>query len=270
MRTVRFDRDGTVLIAEQWDGDGPPLVIVPGAMSDAQTWRAVVGSLALPNPVIVLNRRGRVPSGPLGAGYSVRTEIDDLHHVLDTLSEDVDLFGWSYGGLIALEVATERRDLRSVVAYEPVSSPFGPDAIEPLRTALDRGDLDHAVEIVNHTVSGFSAEYVAALRENPVWPVLRPLAHPLADELAALNSHRPALSRYRDINAPVTLLLGELNEGRSPYGTAFDAIAHALPQARLIHLPGQGHLAHAEAPDVLAKHLTDAITTRGAVDASRR
>lgn len=58
--------------------------------------------------------------------------------ILDTLGEEVELFGWSYGGSIALEAATERRDLRSVVAYEPVSRPFAPEALnhcEPRWTA---------------------------------------------------------------------------------------------------------------------------------------
>jgi pimeloyl-ACP methyl ester carboxylesterase len=185
MRILRFDRGGTTFFAERRDGDGPPLVMVPGVMSDARSWRPVIDALNLPNPVIVLNRRGRLPSGPLGADYSVRTEVDDLHHVLDRVGSDVELFGWSYGGLIALEAATERSDLLSVVAYEPVCAPFGLNAIEPLRDALDNGDLDRAVEIVKRTAAGYSAEYLAALREDPVWPVLRPLTHPLADELAA-------------------------------------------------------------------------------------
>jgi len=262
MRTLRFDRDGTTLIAEQRDGDGPPLVIVPGVMSDAQTWRPVVDALTLPNPVVVLNRRGRLPSGPIGAGYSVRTEIDDLHHILDALGEDIHLFGWSYGGLIALEAATERRGLRSVIAYEPVSRPFGVNALEPLRAALDKGDLDRAVEVVKRTMAGYSAEYLAALRESPIWSVLRPLTQPLADELAAINAYRPALNRYPDIAAPITLLLGELNEDKPPYGTAFRVLAQALPQAAVVRLPGQGHLAHSEAPALLAEHLVDVVSNR--------
>ncbi|WP_051755094.1 alpha/beta hydrolase [Nocardia sp. NRRL WC-3656] len=124
-------------------------------MSDAATWRPVVERLGLPNPVVTINRRGRVPSGPLGADYSVRTEIDDLHHILDALGAAVELFGWSYGGLIALEAACERSDLRSVIAYEPVSAPFAPAAIPALRVAVNRGDLDAAVRLVNTDVSGF-------------------------------------------------------------------------------------------------------------------
>lgn len=147
----------------------------------------------------------------------------------------------------------ERSDLLSVTAYEPVSRPFGADALEPLRQAGD--DLDRAVEIVNRVMSGFSAEYVEQLRRSPAWPVLRPLARPLAAELAALHAFAPAFDRYPDITAPVTLLLGDLNLGTAPYGTAFEAFERALPRAHRVVMPGQGHLAHAQAPEVLAKYL---------------
>jgi pimeloyl-ACP methyl ester carboxylesterase len=256
MRTVTFDREGTAIRARTRDGDGPPLVILPGVMADAATWQAVVDEITLPNPVIVINRRGRTPSGPLGAGYTVRTEIDDLHHVLDALGEPVHLFGWSYGALIAAEAATERGGLRTLTLYEPVAHPFAPEAVTLLREAIGHGDLDRAVEIVNTTVSGFSAEYVSALREDPVWQVLRPLAAPLAEELAAINDHRPAYEKYRHIDPPVTLLLGEVNEGTPPYGTALEVFARALPQAQVVRLPGQGHLAHAQAPHLLAESLS--------------
>lgn len=265
MRSTHFHRAGAELTAAVVDGDGPPLVIVPGVMSDAAGWRPVVERLGVTNPVVTINRRGRVPSGPLGDDYSVRTEIDDLHHILDTLGGGVELFGWSYGGLIALEAACERTDLRSLIAYEPVSAPFAPGAIPALRAAVDRGDLDAAVRLVNTDVSGFSAEYVAALRESPAWEVLRPMAAPLPAELAAIDGYPASLRRYRALTVPVTLILGELNANAEPYGTAFDRIAAALPQARIDRLPGQGHLAHASAPDLLARHIAaalDATATR--------
>ncbi|WP_329253218.1 alpha/beta hydrolase [Actinoallomurus sp. NBC_01490] len=261
MRTLTFDHKGTAISARTRDGDGPPLVILPGVMADAATWQPVVDGITLPNPVIVINRRGRTPSGPLGAGYTVRTEIDDLHQVLDALGEPAHLFGWSYGALIAADAATERGGLRTLTLYEPVAHPFAPEAVPLLREAIGRGDLDRAVEIVNTTVSGFSAEYVAALRQDPVWQVLRPLAAPLADELAAIDDHRPAYEKYRDIAPPVTLLLGELNEDAVPYGIAFAPFAQALPQAQVVRLPSQGHLAHAQAPRLLAETITEVLAT---------
>ncbi|MEU4341694.1 alpha/beta hydrolase [Nocardia sp. NPDC023852] len=269
IRLLRFERGGTELTAAIRDGDGEPLVLLPGVMADAATWLAVVDHIDLPNPVVTINRRGRIPSGPLGDRYSIRVEIDDLHRILDEIEGEVDLFGWSYGGLIALETATERQGIRSLITYEPVTSPFAPEAVAPLRDAIEHNDLDRAVEIVNTDVSGFSAEYLADLRNSPAWPVLRPLAAPLAEELAAINDYRPRLAKYRHLTMPVTLLLGELNEDTPPYGTAFAPIAAALPQAEIVRIPGQGHLAHAQAPDVLARHIAAAVTAQSMSRPSR-
>ncbi|MEV4005306.1 alpha/beta hydrolase [Actinomadura sp. NPDC049753] len=264
MRTVQFTRDGTVLGAEMRDGEGPPVVLLPGVMADAATWRPVVEHIDLPNPVLVLDRRGRAASGPLGPGYSVRTEVDDLGHVLGSLGDlglagGTHLFGWSYGGLIALEAAAGRTDLRSLTLYEPVSRPFAPEALGPLREAIDRNDLDRAVELVNTAVSGFSDEYVAELRRSPVWDVLRPLARPLADELGAIDAHRPDFDAFAHLDVPVTLLLGTENEGTAPYGTAFARFERAMPRARVVRMAGEGHLAHASAPRLLAEHIADAV-----------
>jgi pimeloyl-ACP methyl ester carboxylesterase len=81
----------------------------------------------------------------------------------------------------------------------------------------------------------------------------------VADELAAINSYEPALSAYRRLTMPVTLLLGDQNDGKPPYGTAFATFAAALPQARVVGLTDQGHLAHAEAPGQLGHAITDAV-----------
>jgi pimeloyl-ACP methyl ester carboxylesterase len=261
MRSLRFERAGATLTALMRDGAGAPLVLVPGVMADAESWRAVVDHIHLPNPVIVVNRRGRAPSGPLGPYYSVRTEVDDLNLLLDDLGTDAHLFGWSYGGLIAVETATERYDLRSLTLYEPITLPFATEHIAPLREAVARGDLDRAVEIVNRDISGFPASYVEELRRSPAWASLVPLAAPLAEELAALNAHSPALGRYPGLDMPVTLMVGERTEGGFPYGKPFALFASALPQARTIRLANQGHLAHVHAPDLLGKHITDAVVS---------
>ena len=129
---LTVDSVGTDIVVEIRRGVGAPLVIVPGVMADAATWRPVVDHIDLPNPVATVNRRGRQPSGPLEQGYSVGTEIADLRRVIDALGGDVHLFGWSYGALIALETATQQDGIRSLGAYEPVAGPFGADAVPPL------------------------------------------------------------------------------------------------------------------------------------------
>ena len=240
-------------------GSGSPVVIVPGVMADAQSWLPVAEALALPNPIVIVNRRGRKPSAALGASYGLPQEISDISGIISGIGESVHLFGWSYGGLIALEAATRPLPILSVSAYEPVSRPFVPEAIGKIQAALAAGDTSGAVEMINVDVSGFSQEYVETLRQTPVWPELCRLALPLGQEMAAIDRFSPAYDRYRTFDIPVMLLLGAENEGGQPYGSAFERFAKALPMAEIRRLDGQGHLAHITAPALLARFIADFV-----------
>ncbi|WP_299537328.1 alpha/beta fold hydrolase [uncultured Streptomyces sp.] len=260
------EREDISLALTRRAGSGRPLLIVPGVMADAASWQPVVDALDVAGSVYVLNRRGRRPSSALGPGYSLRTEIEDLGHVLEVIAAEegarqgVDLFGWSFGGLVALETAAQNlRYVHTLTLYEPVVRPFGDQVLDALREADAAGDLDRAVEIVNRDLSGFSAQYVARLRESDTWEVLRPLAAPLLHELTALNEHRADLGAFGALDLPVTLLLGSENEGTVPYGEAFARFASALPRAHVTVMPEQGHLAHAQDPVGLAGHMTEAL-----------
>ncbi|MFC9230108.1 alpha/beta fold hydrolase [Streptomyces decoyicus] len=116
------------------DPDAPGLVVVPGAMSDAHGWRHVAPAVGAWPSVTVVNRRGRTLSGPLTSTYSLQTEVEDLGVVLDEFKGTQALFGWSYGGLIALLTANDR-PLHQVIAYEPVMRPFGSHALPDLHAA---------------------------------------------------------------------------------------------------------------------------------------
>lgn len=241
-------------------GRGGTVVIVPGAMADAQGWLPFATALDTPLSVAIVNRRGRAPSADLPVNSTVADEVADLRAMLSNLQGPFVLFGWSYGGLLAMEVAIGNAGIASIVLYEPVCGPFVPAAIEPIRQSVEAGDLDHAVELVITKVSGAPADQVAALRETPAWSYLKPLAIPASTELSALNCHQPNLAAYAAIDVPVTILVGSLNENREPYGTASDRFLDALPEARRITLHGQGHLAHVEDPAGLAEAVNAVLT----------
>ncbi|NUQ95229.1 MAG: alpha/beta hydrolase [Streptomyces sp.] len=237
--------------------DAPGLVVVPGVMSDAQGWRRVADAIDAWPSVTVLNRRGRAPSGPLTAAYSLRTEVEDLGVVLDVCGGAKALFGWSYGGLIALLAANDR-PVPQVIGYEPVVRPFGLDALPDLKVAERSADWDTVVEIVNRRISGFSATHVEALRADRTgWATLRRLSRPLHAELGALNAAPPpgAMARRAD---RVDLVIGQCNRGTAPYGTSFDEIRRHVPHAEVHQLRGQGHLAHVQAPAELG-HLVNSL-----------
>ncbi|CAM5532737.1 hypothetical protein SCYAM73S_01327 [Streptomyces cyaneofuscatus] len=186
-------------------------------MSDARGWEGVAAAIGAWPSVAVVNRRGRTPSGPLTSTYSLRAEVEDLGVVLDAFPGTEALFGWSYGGLIALLAAGER-PLPHVIAYEPVIRPFGLDVLPDLRAAEEAGDLDAVVGIVHRRIAGLDAAVVEALRaDREGWEALRRLAGPACAELAALNGDAvpEALAGRAD---RVDLIVGELNRGRAPYG----------------------------------------------------
>ncbi|MER5888729.1 alpha/beta hydrolase [Streptomyces sp. NPDC001941] len=247
-KTIPVADDSWVTIDVYGDPDAPGIVVVPGAMSDAHTWRHVATALDAWPSVSVVNRRGRTPSGPLTAAYTLHAEVADLNTVLDQLPSPSALFGWSYGGLIAL-LATNDRPVPHLIAYEPVMRPFAADVLPALKAATDAGDWDGVVALVNQRVSGFDAAHVEALRADaPTWSALRELGKPAHAELAALNAvDLPGELALRA--SRVDLVVGERNQGRAPYGTSFDDVRrHVTARAGIHVLPGQGHLAHIEDP----------------------
>ena len=236
------------------DGDRPGLLVVPGVMSDARGWRHVARAMTTWPSVSIVNRRGRAPSGPLGDEYSLRSEVDDLTSVLEQIGEPKALFGWSYGGLIALLLASER-PVEHVIAYEPVAPGFGGHALPSLREADELGDWDRSVEIVNRQVSGFSGEHVELLRsDGNAWTTLRQLSEPLYVELLALSRAEIPGSLGSQAGS-VDLIIGEDNVDMAPYGTSFEQVRARLPHAEVHRLPGQGHLAHVDAPEALGRML---------------
>lgn len=250
MESRTISRDGVRLHGLWRPGSGSPIVVVPGVMADAAAFLPAVDAIARPEPVLVVDRRGRSGSGPLGAGYSVQSEVADLRAWLDDLAGPVLLFGWSYGATIALEVAARDDRVVGVVAYEPGLAPFGRAALPALRTA----DPERRVEIINLEISGVPPERVEALRASPVWADLCRLAEPLYAELVAANAFGPDPG-WRSVAAE--LIIGEHSQGIEPYGPAFDRAVARLPRARTTVLPGQGHLAHAEDPAALGGLVTE-------------
>ncbi|HLR94965.1 MAG TPA: alpha/beta hydrolase [Jiangellaceae bacterium] len=252
MESRSIQRNGIRLHGLWRPGRGDPILVVPGVMADAESFVPVVEAIECPEPVLILDRRGRSPSGPLGEGYSVATEVADASAWVDHLGTPVTLVGWSYGATITLELAARDARVKSVVAYEPVLSPFGEDALSALRTA----GPERRVEIINLDISLFPPERVEALRATPAWSVLRRLSEPAAEELAALNTFQPSEDW---LNVTAELILGEHNRGNEPYGSAFERVAEHLPHARTTILSGQGHLAHADAPTELGSLIGELI-----------
>jgi pimeloyl-ACP methyl ester carboxylesterase len=88
---------------------------------------------------------------------------------------------------------------------------------------------------------------------------------PVPEELAALNRFAADPRRWAAIDVPVDLVIGAKSRDREPYGPAFDAVARRLTDPTVHVLPGQGHLAHVDAPEALGRLVTGIMVARARV-----
>ncbi|GLZ29985.1 hydrolase [Lentzea sp. NBRC 105346] len=234
------------------------IVITHGVQTVADHWAEVAGRL--PGDVTVPNRRGRLQSEPHGESYGLRTEIDDLHQVLDTKSNPV-LIGHSYGGLIAFLTAAERDDLTALVLYEPVvpvDGPFARDALRRIEAAMDRDDLDEAFSILAVDLVGDPPMYVELFRAKDPrgWAEMLGLMAGTFTELRAVDAFDYDPSTPSRIKVPTLLLLGETSDRPELiYGRAARVLEQDIENATLEVLPRQGHIAHRLAPELLADRI---------------
>ncbi|ANZ37996.1 hypothetical protein BBK82_19975 [Lentzea guizhouensis] len=222
-------------------------VIVHGAQSDAAAWEPVKALLS--EPTEVPERRGR-NGVPLPAGYSLRTEVDDLHAVLDRL-ERTTLIGHSYGGLIALLTAQERDDLEALVLYEPAIG-LNTVAVEAFGNALAGGDRDLALEVMVTRIAG---ERSFRDTDPEGWLAAQEMLETTWEELKQADGYRYAPPKLR---VPVTVVVGERTD--RIFGPAARDIVLDTG-GRLVTLRGEGHIAHVTNPALLAATIEGRSTT---------
>lgn len=118
-----LSRDGT-LIAYRRQGDGPPVILVGGALGTAATEAPLAALLAARFSVVTYDRRGRGSSGD-GKPYAVEREVEDLAALIERVGSWVSVFGMPSGGALALEAAASGLPVDLLAVYEPPYTPGG-------------------------------------------------------------------------------------------------------------------------------------------------
>jgi pimeloyl-ACP methyl ester carboxylesterase len=258
-------RDGTT-IAWWTSGRGPPLVLVHGGIGDHTRWGPLLPYLEPHVTVHAVDRRGRGASGD-APRYELARESEDVAAVVDAVAgasgTPVDVYGHSHGGFCALGAAGLTANIRRLVLYEgwPVPDPqayaLSAEVEARMEALLALGDRD-AVVATAIRAYGMTEEELAGLRAAPSWPRRVAVAHTIVRECRAEALASLDLDAAAAITVPVLLIVGaESHDPAKPYvGT----LAASLPDARVLAIEGQGHLADAFAPETMARHLLGFLT----------
>ncbi|MFB7587235.1 alpha/beta fold hydrolase [Streptomyces sp. NPDC056169] len=246
-------RDGTTIAYERYgDGDGPPLVLVSGALCTAASERPLAGLLAGRFSVVTYDRRGRGGSGDTGP-YAVEREIEDLAAVVGEAGSGAALHGVGTGGALVLAAVAAGLSAGPVSVYEPPYSAEAAALHGRAAALLDRGQRGAAFDL-------FLAESAVPAE---AWLGREELAATLAYDHAVLGDGTVPERRFAGVHARVLVVDG----GASPAWTrrAARALTAALPRARHRTLTGQTYevAPHVLAP-VLEEFLAEERETSGA------
>ncbi|MFF8917095.1 alpha/beta fold hydrolase [Streptomyces sp. NPDC015032] len=253
-----LSRDGT-LIAYRRQGDGPPLILVGGALSTAAAAAPLASLLAPDFHVVTYDRRGRGSSGDSGP-YAREREIDDLATLVAAVDGRASVFGLETGGALALEAQAAGLPVDLIAVYEPPYTP-GPSGLQfkacctaRLHRMLSTGDRAGAVELFL-SVTGVPADMIARMRRAPLWRDLVSMAHTLTYDDALLGDGSIPAERFASVTARTLVVCGGSSPARARLSTR--ALADALPRARHRTLTGQ---TRELAPQAIAPVLTEFFT----------
>jgi pimeloyl-ACP methyl ester carboxylesterase len=229
-------------IAYRRSGNGPPLVLVHGTAADHGRWAPVLPVLERYFTILAVDRRGRGGSGDAPV-YAVEREFEDVAAVVDRAGAGTRVLGHSYGAMCALEAARLTDNLSGLVLYEPPLGKVAPtvEVVGRLEALLEAGERDELLVVFMAEVAGVSPEQIELMRSLPAWQGRLAVAHTIPRELRAERAYSFDASRFRDVRIPTLLLTGEASP--RPFAEAAELVRGALPDCRVVVMPGQGHVA---------------------------
>jgi len=122
MSTV-MSKDGTQITFDR-SGDGPPVILVDGALSSRRASLNVeLAAELVPHfTVYTYDRRGRGDSGSTPP-YAIEREVEDIEALVDHGGGVAGLYGISSGGVLALDAANRLGPkITRLAVYEAHSS----------------------------------------------------------------------------------------------------------------------------------------------------
>ncbi len=217
-------------------GDGPPVVIVGGALSasDAAVPLArALGESGLQG--ITLDRRARGESGDV-APYAIEREVEDLAAVIEAVGGEAALLGHSSGAVLAHFATASGLPVSRLFLSEPPFS-FGERTSDPrlpdrLQRLIDDGEAAEAVVLFQREAVGLPEQLIEQIRQSPLFASLVPLAQSAVYDATLTRDLAAPTVAMRELSLPVTILRGDPTF--PVLVRAFELLRDAMPDAEFL------------------------------------
>jgi esterase len=253
-------------------GQGTPLVLVHGSLSDFRAWALQMEPFSADYQTIAVSLRHCYPEywDGEGAKFSVRQHADDLSVFVKKLnSGPVHLVAHSRGGDVALILAAKHPKLvRSMVLADPAplnnmlpATPEVTSAVEKRKAfvtaaieRLQQGNWDGGLEIFTDAVSAPGnwkklSESAKQIRRDNAWS-LKSLVTDAQDKFICTDAKK--------IDVPVLLVTGD----KSPrfYGMMHAALQSCLKNQQKVTISNASHGMNRENPEAFNAVVIDFLT----------
>jgi pimeloyl-ACP methyl ester carboxylesterase len=220
-------------------GAGEPLMLLHGAYGAIDLWGPILPSLAEHRQVIAVEQQAHGHTADIDRPLTYEQMTEDTAALMRHLGiENADVFGYSMGGNIGLQLAMRHPDLvRKLVA---ISANYRSDAYYP--------ELLDLIQTITPEVFAGSPLEVSYLRNAPNpdnWPVL-------IDKLKQLDAQEFAWpeEQIRAIAAPTLLVMGDSDAMRPEHmvelfrllGGGVPGDLTGLPKSQLAVVLGATHV----------------------------
>ncbi|MFE2515925.1 alpha/beta fold hydrolase [Streptomyces mirabilis] len=257
----------TVTMSYARVGTGEPLLLLHGIGHHRQAWDPVVHILAAEREVIAVDLPGfgESPALPDGLTHDLGTVVPTLGGLCEALEiERPHVAGNSLGGLLALELGREKL-VRSVTAispagfWSPVERRYAFGVLLAMRQGARRLPLP-VIERLSRSAAGRAALtstiYARPGRRSPEAVVAETLALAHAEGFADTLRAGTSVQFTDDIpGLPVTVAWG--TRDRLLVRRQGIRAKHIIPRARLVRLPGCGHVPMNDDPALVARVILD-------------
>ncbi|MFN2464843.1 MAG: alpha/beta fold hydrolase [Candidatus Dormibacteria bacterium] len=263
---AKLTTNGVELYYER-KGSGEPLLLVPGLLFSAESWRDQVDALSDQYDCVAVDLRGQHRSETTtgGAGYDLWNQAEDIHGLIAALGiAPVHYAGLSMGGMIGMRLAIRHpEDLRDLILLDTTSMAEDPEAVEryrAFRQVVADGELEAVLPALPPIF--FSDDYPTqqparvkawfeSLRAGDPQGFVR--ASGAVDERVDITAELAAIA------LPALVIQGT-EDAAIPVEKA-QATAAAIPGCRFELVEGAGHQSNMDHPEAVTRLMRDFLAS---------